>query len=114
MLRYDKKKVALPWRLKEWDYYLVMDGEFGLALTIADNYYMGLSSVSVLNFADASEHTRSFMRTMPMGKTDLPASSAAGNVSVSAFCSKKYNFTFSINLNKSRTLSCYVNNFLNG
>ena len=47
---YDRNQVkggAL--RIKEWDYYLVMNGQFGLALTIADNSYMGLDSVSLLS-----------------------------------------------------------------
>lgn len=110
MLRYDKKRVALPWRLKEWDYYLVMDGDFGLALTVADNYYVGLASVSVLDFQEARERTQSFMRAMPMGAMNLPASSATGNVTVSSLCSKKYNFKFTVN-KKSRTLSCHVANF---
>ena len=37
-------------RIKEWDYYLVMNGQFALALTIADNSYMGLDSISLLDF----------------------------------------------------------------
>lgn len=37
-------------RVKEWDYYLITDGHIGLALTIADNGYMGLDSVSFLDF----------------------------------------------------------------
>ena len=37
-------------RIKEWDYYLVMNGQFALALTIADNSYMGLDYISFLNF----------------------------------------------------------------
>ena len=37
-------------RIKEWDYYLITDGHIGLALTIADNGYMGLDSVSFLDF----------------------------------------------------------------
>ena len=37
---------ASPMRIKEWDYYLITDGHIGLALTIADNGYMGLDSIS--------------------------------------------------------------------
>ena len=36
-------------RLKEWDYYVGND-RFGVALTVADNSYMGLDSVSFLRF----------------------------------------------------------------
>lgn len=91
-----------------------MDKEFGLALTVADNYYMGLSSVSVLNFLDACERTQSFMRAVPMGTMNLPASSATGDVSASSLCSKKYKISFTINGDKSRILSCSVVNFSEG
>ena len=66
-------------RLKEWDYYLVLCPQFALALTVADNSYMGLDSVSFLNFQDGPwEITKSPMRAFPMGRTALPATSAAG------------------------------------
>ena len=35
---------ASPLRIKEWDYYLINNGRFALALTIDDNGYMGLDS----------------------------------------------------------------------
>ena len=46
---YDRKAIRVsPLRIKEWDYYLVSNGRFALALTVADNGYMGLDSVSLL------------------------------------------------------------------
>ncbi len=42
-------------RIKEWDYYLVSNGRFALALTIADNSYMGMDSVSLLDFEEGWE-----------------------------------------------------------
>ena len=62
-------------RIKEWDYYLVTDGHIGIALTIADNGYMGLDSVSFLNFDERWQITKSPMRAFPMGKTGLPGAS---------------------------------------
>ena len=45
-LAYRKKDVKAPAiRRKEWDYYLITNGKYGLALTIADNGYMGLVNV---------------------------------------------------------------------
>ena len=67
-----------PMRIKEWDYYLITDGHVGLALTIADNGYMGLDSISFLDFDEGWEQTKSPMRLFPMGKTGLPESSADG------------------------------------
>ena len=48
-------------RIKEWDYYFVSNGHIGLALTIADNGYMGLDSVSYLDFDEKWEITKSPM-----------------------------------------------------
>lgn len=50
---YDRSKVRSgALRIKEWDYYYVGNDQFGLALTIADNGYMGLDSISFLSFSD--------------------------------------------------------------
>ena len=68
-------------RIKEWDYYLITSGEYALALTIADNSYMGLASVSFLDFRVPEEKTVSPMRFFTLGKTGLPSSSERGNVS---------------------------------
>lgn len=37
-------------RIKEWDYYLIANDHFAVALTIDDNGYMGLDSISFLHF----------------------------------------------------------------
>ncbi len=81
---YDRTKVkGGATRLKEWDYYLVMGDGFALALTIADNSYMGLDSISFLDFKEGWQVTKSPMRVFPMGKTGLPATSERGDVAVS-------------------------------
>lgn len=67
-------------RIKEWDYYLVYNNDFGLALTIDDNSYMGLVSASFLDFRKQTETTVSPMYWLPMGRVGFPASSAAGDV----------------------------------
>lgn len=81
--RYDRAAVrAGVLRIKEWDYYCIIGGDIVLALTIADNSYMGLDSVSLIDLSRSWQHTRSFMRLMPMGKTGLPATSAQGDAVV--------------------------------
>ena len=59
---YDRSRIAAPrWRIKEWDYYCVLadgdDGPFGLALTVADNGYLGLLGVSWLDLTGRTETT---------------------------------------------------------
>jgi hypothetical protein len=67
-------------RIKEWDYYYIGNQDYGLALTIADNHYMGLGSVSFLDFKKAEYITKSVMTLLPMGKTQLPKTSVSGDV----------------------------------
>ena len=78
-------------RIKEWDYYLVMNGQFALALTIADNSYMGLDSISLLDFWENTQVTRSPMRLLPMGATGMPSSTVEGD---SASGGKGYSLLF--------------------
>ena len=77
---YDRNQIkASALRIKEWDYYLVMNGQFALALTIADNSYMGLDSISLLDFWENTQITKSPMRLLPMGSTGMPSSSLEGD-----------------------------------
>lgn len=67
-------------RIKEWDYYLISNGRFALALTVADNGYMGMDSVSLLDFEEVWEITKSPMSLLPLGKLHMPESSVQGDV----------------------------------
>ncbi|MEA4870833.1 MAG: DUF2804 domain-containing protein [Christensenella sp.] len=78
---YDRKAIkGGAMRIKEWDYYLIHNGRYGVALTIADNSYMGLLSASFLDFEARTEKTVSPMFWLPFGRTNFPASSEAGDV----------------------------------
>jgi len=80
---YNRKAIkANPLRIKEWDYYLVANDSFGLALTVADNSYMSLLSATFLNFKDRTEHTFSPMSFFTFGKLGLPSSSESGDIHV--------------------------------
>lgn len=69
-----------PTRIKEWDYYLVSNGRFAVAFTIDDNGYMGLDSVSLLDFERGINLTKSPMSFMPLGRLNMPETSARGDV----------------------------------
>ncbi|MDP3178234.1 MAG: DUF2804 family protein, partial [Spirochaetaceae bacterium] len=91
VLTYDRTAITAPaWRIKEWDYYCVLSaergigGERGLALTVADNGYMGFLSASVLDFVEGGHVSDSIMTAFPMGAMGLPHSSEEGKVEVSA------------------------------
>ncbi len=97
-------------RLKEWDYYLVQCGDFALALTIADNTYMGLYSVSLLDFQAGWEVTKSKMEPLTLGKTALPRTSAVGNTAVAG---REFGLSF-LNDGKKRLLVAHMDNFRDG
>lgn len=82
MLRdYYREDIKAPkYRIKEWDYYLIYNDDYGVALTVADNGYMGMLSASVLRFANKTEKTTSQMTFMPLGKFNMPRSSREGDV----------------------------------
>ena len=109
---YDRRKVrgGLT-RLKEWDYYLVMNSRFALALTVADNSYMGLDSVSFLHFGEKPwEITKSAMRPFPMGSTALPSTSAGGTTASSG----KHHGIFFNTADGKRVLMAAMDDFRDG
>lgn len=97
-------------RIKEWDYYIVTNDSFGIALTIADNSYMGLISASVLDFEKPWEQTVSVMTAFPMGKFKLPETSATGDT---LYGDKRVQMAFRV-LEGERRLSCRFERFLGG
>ncbi len=79
MKTYDRSRIKAPtWRIKEWDYYLITSEDYALALTIADNGYMGLDSVSLIDFKTKRQITKSGLSLFPMGKRGLPRTSQSG------------------------------------
>ncbi len=106
---YDKTAVKGGFaRLKEWDYYYIGNERYGVALTIADNAYMGLDSISFLNFeGEPWEITKSPMSVFPMGKRNLPESSAEG---CSESAGKGYALQFTV-YNGERHLIAHMDKF---
>ena len=97
-------------RIKEWDYYYIGNNFYGVALTIADNSYMGMGSVSILDFRDGFWKTKSQITLFPMGKTNLPPTSAIGDCHF-----KKGNMEISFfNDGTKRRLLAKVKNYLSG
>ena len=56
---YCRSQIRAPkTRIKEWDYYCITDGHIGLALTIADNGYMGLRLYFVSRTSTSAARSR--------------------------------------------------------
>ena len=110
LLKYDRSAIkARSWRIKEWDYYLIGNDRFALALTVADNSYMALISVSLLDFEQPHQVTRSMMELWPAGRMKLPSSSRHGDVEVR----RKWGSMSFLNDGTKRRIRCEVKEFEN-
>jgi len=90
--QYRRKAIkASQFRIKEWDYYLMYNQSFGIALTMADNSYMGLLSATLLDFNKKIETTVSPMKLLTLGGMHFPSDSAEGDLH---FQNKKIEINF--------------------
>lgn len=108
---YDRSQItAHKFRIKEWDYYLVTNEEYGAAFTLSDDGYIGLQSVSLLNFREKWEHTETILTPFPMGKMKMPAASGTGNT---VYRDKRLRMEFRVEDGK-RRISCDFKDFYQG
>ena len=109
---YKKSMIKAPrWRVKEWDYYIVMSDKFGAAFTISDNGYIGLQSVSLLELGkEPKEHTETVLNALPLGKFRLPQTSGPG---VTKYYDKRLRMRFDVKKGM-RRIRCQFKNFFEG
>ena len=109
---YSREDIKAPkFRIKEWDYYLVVSKECALAFTISDDGYVGLHSVSLITFGDTPwEHTETILQPFPMGKLHLPETSERGNT---VYRDRRLNMEFAKEDGR-RSIVCSFKNFLDG
>lgn len=101
---YDRSAVkGKKLRIKEWDYYYFGDDERMIALTVADNSYMSIASVSVLDFTRFKYITKSKIGLLSLGRLGMPSTCAAGDVDCAIGGAKLH---FAIDGDGNRTLSC--------
>ncbi len=111
---YSRADIKAPkFRIKEWDYYLVVSEEHDIAVafTLSDDGYIGLQSASFLDLGENPwEHTETILNAFPMGKFKLPTSSESG---VTKYADKRLAMSFTAGNNK-RELYCDFKNFHEG
>ena len=110
--KYRRSMIKAPkFRIKEWDYYLVVNDKFAAAFTISDDGYIGLQSVSLLIFGDdPHEHTETVLNAFPMGKLKLPEDSSFGTTKYS---DNRLQMSFEVKYLK-RHIKCHFDNFMDG
>jgi hypothetical protein len=73
MLDYHPNMIKAPkWRIKEWDYYFVGNEQYGVALTLADNRYMGVCGLIFFDFEKKSKYDYTNFFFFPFGKLNMP------------------------------------------
>lgn len=97
-------------KIKEWDYYYVGNDNYALCMTIADNSYMALASVTLMDFQNVKETTVTKMKFFTMGKTKLPSTSEEGDVEMNI----QGLYLKFINDGKERRLICSCDKFKDG
>jgi hypothetical protein len=110
--KYRRDDIKAPaFRIKEWDYYLVVNKDFAAAFTISDDGYIGLQSVSLLVFGDQPwEHTETVLNPFPMGSLRLPEDSSYGTTK---FSDKRLQMKFEAKYG-ARFIKCDFDNFMDG
>ena len=110
VFEYDRKKIAANgMRIKEWDYYFITNGRYGLALTIADNSYMGFAGV-LLDFEKPWQHGFSKINGSRAARPACHPPSKVGDV-----IAEGYGYTLYFkNDGISRELRCRVDEFARG
>ena len=108
---YSRSQIKAPkWRIKEWDYYLVLADGFAGAFTISDDGYIGLQSVSLLVFGEKPwEHTETVLNMFPMGKFALPSDSSEGET---VYEDKRLQMRFTAG-DGVRRITCHFEKFYN-
>ena len=110
--KYRRAMIKAPkFRIKEWDYYLVVNKDFATAFTISDDGYIGLQSVSLLTFGDEPrEHTETVLNAFPMGKLGLPEDSSFGTTK---YGDRRLQMSFEVKYRK-RHIKCRFEDFMDG
>jgi hypothetical protein len=69
-----------PIRIKEWDYYVIVDDDFAFSTVISDNRYLGLATASFFDFKEHKKYSYSVPVVLPMGKMHMPSTSEKGDI----------------------------------
>ena len=110
LLEYNRENIkAGRFKIKEWDYYCILNNDYGVAFTIADNGYLGFAGITVLDLQEPKEFSNSVITPFPLGSFNMPPSSKTGNI---IFQNKRLTLKF-IRETKTRKIEFNFKNFYN-
>lgn len=81
LMKYNREKIdAGPLRIKEWDYYAVLNPKYGITFTVADLGFAGLIAVVWLDFKTKTFIPDEVMVMFTKGRFNMPVTSEQGDV----------------------------------
>lgn len=80
LLKYRRKDVAKKSRLKEWDYYLIINKEYALALTVAKSLNLVLINVTLIHLKSKTIKAKTSVKITSARSFRMPESSCRGDV----------------------------------
>ena len=108
LFEYDRSDIKAPkFRIKEWDYYCILNDKAGVSFTIADNGYMGFVAATVFDFDKPEEISADLITPFPLGKFNMPPTSQTGDV---IFENKRLSMKF-LRQKESRTIEVLFPDF---
>ncbi len=108
--RYDRSKIKAGWhRIKEWDYYYILNEKYGITFTMSDLGFAGLIAVAWLDFERGTFKQEDTIAFLTKGKMNFPSSSTEGDVE---FQDKKMKLGYYVESRK-RTIRVEVPEFTN-
>lgn len=110
ILKYNRADVAKKSRLKEWDYYLIYNTDYGVALTVANTTNFLMISTTFIDFHKKTEKTRSLIRIISKKKFRMPKSSTISSI---VYQDKSISLSFR-HIDQARHLKLRMKNFDGG
>lgn len=79
--RYDRSKIRAGWhRIKEWDYYYILNEKYGITFTMSDLGFAGLMAVVWLDFEKGTYTQEETVALLTRGRINFPSTSSEGDV----------------------------------
>lgn len=82
LLKYRRKDVARKSRLKEWDYYLIYNDKYAVALTVGKSKCIVLISASLIDFTTKKITGKTTVKLLSNRKFSMPESSETGDITI--------------------------------
>lgn len=106
VLTYNRESIqAAPWRIKEWDYYQIVNDDFSLQIAIANLSYVASINVVLVDLKNASRTFVEKRFALPFNRLKMPRNAQKGDLH---FQSKDFNMSFIVG-DKGRRLLASIN-----